>query len=232
MNRKRIAGFVALICLPLLAVTAMGAPKRRTASSPLDDYIAAARQKYDAVAPSAGSLWSDQGRFADLGSDLRARHVADVVQIRIVEQLTASAAGDVKGERAFKTNSGISGLAGKIKTAGISDLFTANSDTALNGQAQTSAASRLSTVLTGTVVQVLPNGFLVVQAARTLNFNHERQEVLVRGIVRPMDLSTDNAVLSTAIADLQVEVKGHGVINDNTRQPNFIIRALLRIVGF
>lgn len=232
MKQKCLCGFVAPFCLLLFAAGSAAAASGKHNANPLDDYLARARQKYASSAVTNGSLWSEQGRLADLGSDLRARRVADVVQIRIVEQLTASAAGNVKGERAFKTNSGITAMAGKINTAGISDLFTANSDTALAGQAQTSSASILATVLTGTVVEVLPNGFLVVQAARTLNFNHERQEVLVRGIVRPTDLASDNSVLSTAIADLQVEVKGHGIINDNTRPPNFIVRALLRIVGF
>jgi flagellar L-ring protein precursor FlgH len=62
--------------------------------------------------------------------------------------------------------------------------------------------------------------------------NNERQKVLVRGLVRPGDVAADNSVLSTAMSDLEIELKGKGVISDANRPPNFLVRWLMKLVNF
>ena len=79
---------------------------------------------------------------------------------------------------------------------------------------------------------MLPGGTLVVEAQRQILMNNERETVVLRGLVRPGDVQSDNSVSSTALANLQVELKGHGVLSDGTRPPNPIVRLILRIVGF
>jgi len=54
----------------------------------------------------------------------------------------------------------------------------------------------------------------------------------VRGIVRPSDLWPDNSIISTQVANLQVEVEGKGVISDETAPPNRLTRLILKLVGF
>jgi flagellar L-ring protein FlgH len=56
--------------------------------------------------------------------------------------------------------------------------------------------------------------------------------VIVRGMVRPGDLDATNTVVSNSVGNLEVEVKGKGVISDGTRQPNVVVRWLERIIGF
>ena len=62
--------------------------------------------------------------------------------------------------------------------------------------------------------------------------NNERQTILVRGIVRPGDVSPDNTVTSNAMSDLELEIKGKGVLSDGTRPPNRLVRFVLRLAGF
>jgi len=62
--------------------------------------------------------------------------------------------------------------------------------------------------------------------------NNEKQTILVRGLVRPGDVGPNNTVPSNAIADLELELKGKGVLSDGTHPPNAIVRAILKIVGF
>ena len=81
-------------------------------------------------------------------------------------------------------------------------------------------------------MEVLPNGMLVVEAARDMNISNERQTILVRGLVRPGDLAADNSVPSSALSNLEVEVKGKGIVSEGARQPNIVIRTLLRILAF
>jgi flagellar L-ring protein precursor FlgH len=155
-----------------------------------------------------------------------------LIVIRITEQMLAQSSAAVARQRKLEADSGISALPGKINTSGIENLFSPHSNQSLQGQGQTSSKSLLQTSISGRVVAVLPGYSLVVEAERTVLVNNERQNVTVRGVARMADVSQDNAILSTQLSNLEVEVAGKGVISDSTHPPNFIVRFLLRILGF
>ncbi len=209
------------------------APQTTATEQNLVNYIQQVTKDAQASTPTLGSLWNPNGSFANMTRDYKAYKVGDLVTINIVEQTNAAASGNVKSARSFSASAGISAFYGPLKaTNHFTDLFSPKSTNALDGQAQTSSSTALSTSLTGTVMQVLPNGYLVVQADRAVDIDNQRQQVMVRGVVRPGDLSADNSVPSTSVGNLEVEVVGKGVISDGTRPPNKIVRAILRVVGF
>lgn len=82
------------------------------------------------------------------------------------------------------------------------------------------------------MVDVLPNGMLVVQATRQLTFSQQTQLIKLRGLVRPEDVSAQNQVLSTAMTDLELEVTGRGIVTDSTYRQNPLVRWLERILVF
>jgi flagellar L-ring protein FlgH len=90
----------------------------------------------------------------------------------------------------------------------------------------------LSTTFGGQVIEVLPNGMLVVEAARQVEFSQQTQTIILRGLVRPEDISQQNQVLSTAISSLELEVRGKGIINDYTYRQNFLVRFLQKVLIF
>jgi flagellar L-ring protein precursor FlgH len=102
----------------------------------------------------------------------------------------------------------------------------------LSGKSQASSATSLTTTLAGRVVAVLPSGNLVVEAERIINMNHEKQTIVLRGIVRRGDIGPNNTVASNTIGDLELEIKGKGVISDGVRPPHPVLRAILRILNF
>jgi flagellar L-ring protein precursor FlgH len=158
--------------------------------------------------------------------------VGDLITILIVQDMKASNANSVSTARALAASSGIGALAGHLKTSGVEQIFSPSSSQSLSGKSQASTTSTLQTTLAGRVVAVLPSGLLVIEAERQLTMNNERQTVLVRGLVRPGDVSPENTVASNAIGNLELELKGKGVLSDGTRPPNLLVRAILRIVGF
>jgi len=199
----------------------------------LDDYVRQASAANPNTPTTLGSLWTTGGTLSNMARDDKASQVGDLITINILESTTASASGTAKGARSFSASSGITAFLGTIKpTAPVANLFSPNAQDSLNGAATTASSHSLSTNLAGSVVKVLPNGYLVIQAARDVYIDNQRQHVIVRGVVRPSDLSPDNSVPSTAIANLQVEVEGKGVISDETRPPNAITRFLLRLFSF
>jgi flagellar L-ring protein precursor FlgH len=93
-------------------------------------------------------------------------------------------------------------------------------------------SSNVTLNIASQVVETLPNGVLVVQASRDLAVGNDRQTVILRGLVRPGDIALDNSISSNAISNLQVEIKGKGAVAEITRQPNIVIRTLLKLFTF
>ncbi len=215
---------------PLPAEAREKAPLRE----PLQDYLARVGQATPAIPVSlgTGSLWKNDGLLADMATDYKARHAGDLVQIVIVQDTDAQNAGSVGTDRSFTASSGINALPGGFTPPELRNLFSPQSAVTLKGKAQASSTLKLRTTLMGRVVAVLPSGALVVEAQRATTMNNERQTVLLRGVARPGDVAGDGSVLSTSLSDLEVELKGKGVISDGTRPPNGIIRWLLRVLNF
>ena len=221
-----------LVATLLVAAEASGKGKPGPNKESLAAFLAQARQGAP-VATSPGSLWSPQGRFGNLPTDYKASQINDLILIRVVEETNATSDGNVKSQRTFTASSGISGLMGLPgASSGLQNIFSPSSAQALNGQAQAATTSHTAASLTGYVKEVLPNGYLLIEAARELETNNQRQTLMVRGVVRPGDLATDNSVLSTSISHLELRLKGKGVISDGTRSPHLILRAILKVVGF
>jgi len=88
------------------------------------------------------------------------------------------------------------------------------------------------TNLSGRVVAVLASGNLVIEAERVINMSHEKQTIVLRGVVRRGDIGPNNTVASDSVGDLETGDQGKGVISDGVRPPHPILRAILRIRGF
>ena len=202
--------------------------------SPLDRYIEEAMGRdggRQQMAP--GSIYSDTALFGDLSRDLRAFRVDDIVTVLVVERASATASGSVDTSRSSAANASISALAGPTRAAGpLSSLAGLQSDRKLKGEGATSRETFLSTTLSGRVTHVLPNGYLVVEALKSIQVNAESQIVRVRGIARPADLLSDNVIRSDRLGQLELSVNGKGVIGDAVRRPSFLYRLLLGILPF
>ena len=224
-----------LVCALLLLCTAMVAGKKLKVDKqldPLDQYV-----KQVAAAPqatlnsSSGSLFTSGGLLADPCSDVKAHAVGDSIAIQIMESTIISQSGSVASERDFTHSSGITAVGGQ-SPGFLNPLLGANSSTKLAGTGATNSQSSLNTVISALVVAVLSNGSLVVEARRQVMANQQHENVTLRGVVRPADIASNNSVYSYQLSDLQLEVKGKGVISDSVRQPNIVMRTLLKLIGF
>jgi flagellar L-ring protein precursor FlgH len=127
----------------------------------------------------------------------------------------------------------VTGLLGKIGPSNaLQNMFNANSTTALDGKGASTMSSSLNLNLSGRVVDVLPNGVLVIEAVRDFTVGNDRQTVTLRGLVRPGDVSTSNTVLSTQVTSVELSIKGKGAVADATARPNAVVRLLLKVLSF
>jgi flagellar L-ring protein precursor FlgH len=181
---------------------------------------------------TVGSLWSQGSTLGDLSTDYKALKLNDTIVIVVAVQTTAAQSGDSSYQRTVQTSSAITGLAGVVNTAGLNPLFNANSSTALKGAGATDSKTTFQTSLTGQVIAVLPSGNLVVEAQRKIFMNNQHENVTVRGVVRPGDIGPNNTISSAQLSNLEIEMKGKGIIADSTRPLNPITKAILWLVGF
>jgi len=224
-----------LLCV-LLTTSVIGAEKKRkdASSSALDAYVRDATQRDAALeSNSSGSLWSPSSRLADLGRDLRASQVDDLVTIVVSENASAVSTGTVKTGRTSSANNSIASLVGaKSPTGPLANLTKLSGATALDGQGTTTRTTTLNATLTARVIRQLPNGYLVVEGTKVLQVNGEKQTVTVRGVIRPADLNADNSIQSSRLAQMEVNIDGKGVVNDSIHRPMFLYRLLLGLLPF
>lgn len=203
--------------------------------SPLDKYISDAyrdNQLPEAAHPP-GSTWSQNALFSNLGLDLRASRVDDLVTILVNETFSAVANGDVKTQRQATAQSNIAQLAGVTKATGpLANLLKSNTQTQLQGTGETSRGAVLTANMSARVTHVLPNGYLVVEGTKRVQVSSENQVVTVRGVIRPVDLDPTNSISSNRIAQMEIQVNGKGVIGDSIHRPNILYRILLGILPF
>jgi flagellar L-ring protein precursor FlgH len=227
----------AVTLLGVSSIFAFSLGTRKTPSKTPDqmraEYITRLQQKNVPAAEehTLGSLWSAQGPLGDLSVDYKARRLNDTITIQIAVQTTAAQSGTVNTARSLATNSSITGILGQTPAA-ANPLLAAQSATTLKGQGQTASNTTFATSLTGQVIAVLPNGNLVVEAEREIYMNNQHEDVIVRGMIRPGDIGPTNTVPSTALSNLEIEMKGKGIISDGVRPPNVITRAILWLFGF
>ncbi|HTD54144.1 MAG TPA: flagellar basal body L-ring protein FlgH [Silvibacterium sp.] len=208
-------------------------PKPTPPDAALNAYIERVRAENAAETRTPGSIWTDTGRLTRLTSDVRAFRLHDPVSIVVSESLAASTDGTVKNSRASSASSQVSALFGKLSAGNaLNNLLNQTSSSALNAQGQSVTNSSLSTIVGAEVVDVLPNGIMVIQAVRQLAFNQQTQLIRMRGLIRPDDINAQNQVLSTAITDMELEVVGKGIVNDYTYRQNPVVRLLERILIF
>jgi len=114
----------------------------------------------------------------------------------------------------------------------LANLLKSNTQNQLQGTGETSRGAVLTANLSARVTHVLPNGYLVIEGTKRVQVSSENQVVTVRGVIRPVDLTSSNVISSNQIAQMEIQVNGKGVINDSIHRPNILYRILLGLLPF
>ena len=178
------------------------------------DAFAAAAPPPPAPLPGNGSIF--QGSYTPLTSGGRAGQVGDILTIQLVERTAAT-----KSNAAGTQRDGNIGLT--PPTTGPLSLFNP-SDIAMGGGQQfkgkgdASQSNALSGEVSVTIAAVYPNGTMLVRGEKLLTLNRGDERVQISGIVRAMDISPDNRILSTRVADANIRYVGKGEIARASQQ--------------
>ncbi|HEY0973306.1 MAG TPA: flagellar basal body L-ring protein FlgH [Solimonas sp.] len=168
---------------------------------------------------SAGSIYAP-GQGLSLFEDQKARRVGDVLTVLLVEATSAQKKANTATSR--ESNVAIPGptLFGRPVTAGGVPILESNlgAESKFNGGGSSSQSNALSGSLSVLVLQVLPNGNLVVRGEKQLTLNQGSETVFVEGLVRPQDIRADNSLTSDRLANARIRYAGKGAMADANAQ--------------
>jgi len=195
--------------------------------------------------PTAGAIWNGtfpSGSF--LSFDRKARNVGDLLTVVVTEDASAKNAAttttdsdstldtkitsDVGYQALWKPVSKLLELLVNADTKNVPagselNVIEAAAKNEFEGKGGTERTGRFRATLTCRVVAVLPGDVLHVRGRRAIVVNHEMQYMTLEGLVRRADVSIENTVPSTALAEARISLDGLGVIDDKQR-PGWMMR--------
>jgi len=171
------------------------------------------------------SLWRENSVQARLFEDHRARQIGDILTVKILENSVSYEKAETKGSKASTAEGSISSLF-RIPSSTL-ERFTHKMSVkrSSSGKGETSLSGRMVATITVQVVDVLPNGNLVIEGKKEMMINDDKTFLVLKGIVRPEDIDFNNSVLSTQVANAKIYYTGRGAAADYQR-PNLLIRFL------
>jgi flagellar L-ring protein FlgH len=185
--------------------------------------LQAAPEEY---AGKKASLWRDNSSFTKMYSDPRANAINDIVTIRVSETSTASNKAGLTTSKKASISMGIDNFLGLEKD--VSSKVSPNFDNSAmvgtttnnsnEGEGESTRETTLSAYISARVIDVMPNGNLVIEAKKEVMVNKEKQVAVLTGIIRSRDISYDNVIESNKIADMQIKFTGKGPVSSQTRR--------------
>lgn len=225
-----------LIIAMLICLVGCSSQKKISEPSPVANQEAALRNPPVETYPepavrSEGSLFSDDSRL-DLFADIKARRVGDIITINIVETSKANKSAATTTGRRNSVNAQTNALLGwenHDNIPGVGSVFNAMNlnpsvgidatySGSFSGSGTTNRNENMTAKMSARIIQVLPNGNMVIRGSQEIMVNNEKQYITIQGVVRPADVDANNTVLSTYIADARIDYTGKGDLTRKQRE--------------
>ncbi len=179
---------------------------------------------------SNGGIFSP-GSYHPLFEDRRARNVGDTLTISINEKINASKDSTTKTDRSGSITASVPtvlGLPGKSLQGVSLDAKSAN---AFEGKGESASNNSFTGTMTVTVLEVLPNGNMLVSGEKQIGINRGTEFIRFSGVVNPATIVAGNVVSSTQIADARIEYRANGPI-DEAQIMGWLSRFFLTFIPF
>ena len=157
-------------------------------------------------------------------ADKRASRVGDLITIVVQESTTANKDDTTSTSKAASLDAAITAFlyspaaSGLLTKGGQLPALKYNSANSFSGGGTIKNSEQIVAQVTVRVIDVLPNGNMMVEGTRETSFAGEKQNIVLRGIVRPEDVASNNTVFSYNVADAKIQIIGKGAITDSQRK--------------
>lgn len=168
------------------------------------------------VAPANGAIYQ-AAQVRPLFEDRRARNVGDTVTINLVERNTAQKSANSSANRGSSLAGGITAL-NRVPMSGLAGLeLEAEMNSEFTGSGAAAANNAFNGTITVTVIDVFPNGNLLVSGEKQVAINQGNEFIRFSGVINPNTVTAANTVQSTQVADARIEYRGSGYIDEAQR---------------
>lgn len=173
-----------------------------------------------AHAPTAGAIYQDgaPGRL-NLFGDHRARDVGDLLTIVLSETTAAQTRSATNTSKDTEVEMISPTIGGDAPTLDGREILNNNLDASRSfaGSGDSSQSNSLNGNLTVTVIRRLGNGNLMIRGQKNLRLNQGNEFVQVEGVVREVDISRDNTIASSLVADARISYNGRGTLSQSNQ---------------
>jgi flagellar L-ring protein precursor FlgH len=172
----------------------------------------------------ADSLWKEDTHMGSMFSDKKAHRVGDIISVLIQENNSGTRNNNTATSKQSGVDASITSFlygptaSGLLTQKGQYPAMNFNSKNTFTGGGQINNSEVITAQTAVRVVDVLPNGNMVIEGRRQTAFAGERQDAILRGTIRYDDISSSNTVYSFNIADASIQYISHGVITDNQKK--------------
>jgi flagellar L-ring protein precursor FlgH len=170
-----------------------------------------------------GSLWKDE-TSKSMFADKRARAVGDIITIMVQENNTASKENSTQTSKSSSVDASLQTVlyspagSGFLTHNGQMPAMKFGGSQSFDGGGKINNTERMTARIAVKVVDVLPNGNMIIEGRRETLVSGEKQEAILRGTVRSEDVAANNTVFSYNVADASIKFIGKGTISDNQRK--------------
>ena len=170
--------------------------------------------------PAPGSLWDN--RTGDLFRDQRAMRAGDLLTINISIDDRANLGNSTDRSKNAKVKSNFDFLLGAFGLARNGNgALNIESNSSANGQGTIARSEKVQLSIAAVVVNVLPNGNLMISGSQEIRVDYEMRQLTIAGIVRPRDISKDNMIPYDKVAEARVSYGGAGRLSE-VQQPGVV----------
>lgn len=169
--------------------------------------------------------------YRPLFEDRRARNVGDTLTVNIVENTSADKKSNTTTNRSSDNKFGVTNVSGLPGKSFLGAGLAANSDIKFSGDGETASNNVFTGTITVTIIEVLPNGNLLVSGEKQVGINHGSEFIRLSGVVNPLNLGASNSVNSVQIADARIEYRGSGQI-ENAQNMGWLSHFFLNVLPF
>lgn len=180
-------------------------------------YAPVAPQQLQQPQPVNGAIFN-AATSMNIYSDGRAHRVGDIITVVLTEQTQSSKTAKTSADKTSNLSLPQPTILGnplQVFGAPISATTGGASTNTFEGEGKSDMSNSLRGNISVTVHEVLPNGVLVVRGEKWLTLNQGDEYIQISGLVRPQDISADNTVPSTKLADARIGYSGTGGVHDS-----------------
>ena len=222
--------FSAALALAALALLSGCASIYPTTPTAVHQPMTARPESRAQALPATGSIY--QAAYArPLFEDRRARNVGDTITINLVERNTAQKSANANATRNGSMTAGI-GPISRLPLSGLNGLeLEADAESEFAGKGAAAANNAFNGTITVTVIDVYPNGNLLVSGEKMVAINQGNEFIRFSGVINPNNVTAANTVQSTQVADARIEYRGSGFI-DESNTMGWLQRFFVAIMPF